>query len=212
MSDQDPTPHSTSEAASARRKARLRQAGFTLTEAIVAAYIVGLLSAVVSTGFVDKREKARLARCMVEQRGIQSAIYTYSPDGMTQPDPEDFWPMAYPSGRPGPYFYLLDGDPNKGHGNDLDGVDEENPGKSGDNRDKIDIRFAIICQHDHGKLGDYVYVTDVGPPQIATKDNDPGYDRFIKWEFGGPGGGGGGGDKDPPGGGGGGGGGKPPKK
>ena len=24
----------------------------------------------------------------------------------------------------GPYFYIIDGDPNEGHGNDLDGVDE----------------------------------------------------------------------------------------
>ena len=83
MSDQDATDHSTPEAEAARRRARLRQAGFTLTEMIVAVYIVGLLSAIVSTGFVDKREKARLARCMVEMRGIQSAIYTYSPDGMS---------------------------------------------------------------------------------------------------------------------------------
>jgi prepilin-type N-terminal cleavage/methylation domain-containing protein len=187
MSDQDAISHSTSEVEAARRKARLRQAGFTLTEAIVAVYIVGLLSAIVSTGFIDKREKARLARCMVEMRGIQSAIFTYSPDGITLPYPEDFWPIAYPNGRPGPYFYLLDGDPNKGHGNDLDGLDEENPGKSWENIQEKDIQFAIICQHDHGTLGDYVYITDITPPQIATKDNDPDYERFIKWEFGGPG-------------------------
>ena len=187
MSDQDATHHSTSEVEAARRRARLRQAGFTLTEAIVAVYIVGLLSAIVSTGFGDKMEKARLARCMVEMRGIQAAVYAHSPDGITFPDPEDFWPIAYPGGRPGPYFYLLDGDPNSGHGNDLDGLDEENPGKSWENIDEKDIQFAIICQHDHGSLADYVYLTDVLPPQIATQDNDPGYERFIKWEFGGPG-------------------------
>ena len=187
MSDQDATHHSTPEAEAARRRARLRQAGFTLTEMIVAAYIVGLLSAIVSTGFGDKMEKARLARCMVEMRGIQAAVYAHSPDGITFPDPEDFWPIAYPGGRPGPYFYLLDGDPNSGHGNDLDGLDEENPGKSWENIDEKDIQFAIICQHDHGSLADYVYLTDVLPPQIATQDNDPGYERFIKWEFGGPG-------------------------
>jgi len=190
MSDRDSTRHSTPEAEAARRKARRRQAGFTLTEVIAAVYITALLSAIVTSTFIDKREKARLARCMVEMRGVQAAVYIYSPNGINLPDPEDFWPMAYPAGRPGPYFYLLDGDPNKGHGNDLDGIDEENPGKSWKNREKLDIRFAIICQHDHGDLADYVYVTDAGPPQIATKDDDPGYERFIKWEFGGPGGGG----------------------
>jgi len=190
MSDRDSTRHSTPEAEAARRNARRRQAGFTLTEVIAAVYITALLSAIVTSTFIDKREKARLARCMVEMRGVQAAVYIYSPNGINLPDPEDFWPMAYPAGRPGPYFYLLDGDPNKGHGNDLDGIDEENPGKSWKNREKLDIRFAIICQHDHGDLADYVYVTDAGPPQIATKDDDPGYERFIKWEFGGPGGGG----------------------
>ena len=179
MSDQDEIPHSTSEAEAARQRARRRQAGFTLTEAIVAVYIVGLLSAIVSTGFVDKREKARLARCMVEMRGIQTAIYTYTQDGMSYPLAEDFWPRAYPAGKPGPYFYLLDGDPNSGHGNDLDGLDEENPGKSWENIQEKDIQFAILCQHDHGTLGDYVYLTDDGLPQIATKDNDPGFIRFI---------------------------------
>ena len=34
-----------------------------------------------------------------------------------------------PRMKPGPYYYLLDGT-NKGHGNDLDGVDEENPGNA----------------------------------------------------------------------------------
>ena len=95
--------------------------------------------------------------------------------------------MAFPAGRPGPYYYLIDGDPNKGHGNDLDGIDEENPGKSYLNLEKVDIRFVVLCQHDHGNLANYVYVTDVGPPQIVTADNDPGYENFIKWEYGGPG-------------------------
>ncbi len=172
-------------------KARRRQAGFTLTEMIVVVYVAGLLSAIVTSAFIDQMEKARLARCMSELRGIQSAVFVYSPNGIQIPDPQDFWPMAFPAGRPGPYYYLIDGDPNKGHGNDLDGIDEENPGSSWQNREKLDIRFVVLCQHDHGNLADYVYVTDVGPPQIATTKSDPGYANFIKWEYGGPGGGGG---------------------
>jgi prepilin-type N-terminal cleavage/methylation domain-containing protein len=169
------------------RRNRQRQAGFTLTEMIVVVYVAGLLSAIVTSAFIDQMEKARLARCMSELRGIQSAVFVYSPNGIQIPDPQDFWPMAFPDGRPGPYYYLIDGDPNKGHGNDLDGIDEENPGKSYLNLEKVDIRFVVLCQHDHGNLANYVYVTDVGPPQIVTADNDPGYENFIKWEYGGPG-------------------------
>lgn len=187
MNDRDTTRDSTSQADAVRTRARRRQAGFTLTEMIVVVYVISLVSAIITSTFIDQIEKARLARCMVELRGIQSAVYLYSPNGSNLPDPQDFWPMAFPNGRPGPYFYLLDGDPNKGHGNDLDGIDEENPGKSWENLEKLDIRFAILCQHDHGDLADYVYATDVGSPRIASADDDPNYERFIKWEYGGPG-------------------------
>ena len=47
----------------------------------------------------------------------------------------------------------------------------------------------LVCRHDHGHLCRYVYIEDDGPPQLATRDNDPKYERFLKWENGGPGGG-----------------------
>ena len=75
--------------------------------------------------------------------------------------------------------------PNSGHGNDLDGVDEENPGKS--DPDKKDIKFVVFCEHDHKHLCKYVYAVDEEPPQLASEGNDPGYTAFIKWEYGGPG-------------------------
>ena len=79
------------------------------------------------------------------------------------PTPDQFWNSTWPDGRKhGPYYYLTDGDPNSGHGNDLDGVDEENPGKS--DPDKKDIKYVILCQHDHGDLADFVYLTDEEPP------------------------------------------------
>ena len=44
------------------------------------------------------------------------------------------------------------------------------------------------CEHDHGDLGKYVYLTDEEPPTIVHGDgDDPDYTRFIKWEYGGPG-------------------------
>jgi len=162
--------------------------GFTIVEILIALVIIALLSAIVVPAFINQREKAKLARCMADLRGIQASVWNWTPDGMIFPDAQDFWDEAYGGDRPGPFVYLVDGDPNKGHGNDIDGVDEENPGKS--DPDKKDIHFVILCQHDHGGLAEYVYITDEGPPQIVTgSDDDPGYENFIKWEFGGPGGG-----------------------
>ena len=162
--------------------------GFTMTELLAVAIILGLLAAIVSNTAVEYMEKARLVRCMAELRGLQAAVETISDAGKNLPDGETFWSKCWPDGKKrGPYYYLVDGDPNKGHGNDLDGVDEENPGNS--MKDKVDIKYVILCQHDHKHLGKYVYVTDEGPPVVCTDETDPGYTKFIKYEFGGPGGG-----------------------
>ncbi len=169
-----------------RPKSARRQAGFTLTEILVAMVIATILLTIGVRLFQNQREKAELVKCMAEVRGIQAAVFSMG-DGRYIPKPQYFWDNTWPEGRKhGPYYYIVDGDPNKGHGNDLDGVDEENPGAS--DPDKKDIKFVIFCEHDHGSLGKYVYLTDEEPPTIVRSDDeDPNYTRFIKWEFGGPG-------------------------
>jgi len=168
------------------------QRGFTLSELLVVVFLIGLLSAIAINKFLDFFERARLARCTLELRGIQEEVWDAYVDTGTFIDPATYWEIKWKGRRPGPYFYLVDGDANKGHGNDLDGIDEENPGNSGGKRKGKDIKFVVLCQHNHKHLGDYVYLVDNEPPEIADRDNRPGYERFIKWEFGGPGSGGGG--------------------
>ena len=55
-----------------------KQGGFTLTEVIVVVYIVAVLAAIVINTSLDSIEKARLARCMVEDST------TDGPGGETQ--------------------------------------------------------------------------------------------------------------------------------
>jgi hypothetical protein len=162
---------------------------------LVVVFLIGLLSAIAVNKVVDSLEKARLARCKLELRGMQEAVWDAYVENGAFPDPETYWQVQWRGRRPGPYYYLVDGDANKGHGNDLDGIDEDNPGASGDKRKGKDIKFVVLCQHNHSHLADYVYIVDHEPPMIADENNDPGYERFIKWEFGGPGNGGGGGGK-----------------
>jgi len=165
---------------------RSRGSGFSLTELIVVVNIIGVLSAVVIPTMMDKLHKARLARCMVELRGIQSGLYLIAEPGTTFPEVATFWAAAFPGGRSGPYYFLSDAeDPNAGHGYDLDGFNEQNPGET--ERSAKDIKFVLVCRHDHGHLCRYVYIEDEGRPQLATGDNDPKYERFITWEEGGPG-------------------------
>jgi hypothetical protein len=176
------------ERAAARKKIRRGQAGFTVAELTIVVYIIGLLSMITINNVLDTIEKARLARCLVEVHNIQTAIWNSSDMGVEMIAPAAFWGSHFHGFKPGPYFYLVDGDPNSGHGNDLDDIDEQNPGDSADNRTKKDIQFVVVCQHDHKYLADYVYGEDQEPPRIAVGGSDPNYDRFVKWEMGGPGG------------------------
>ena len=162
------------------------EAGLTLVEVVGIVFLIAILSTISVSMFQNQREKVKLVRCMAEIRGIQAAVMNMG-DGRYIPSPETFWESAFPNGRKhGPYYYIVDGDGNRGHGNDLDGIDEENPGDS--DPDKKDIKFVIFCEHDHGDLGKYVYLTDEEPPTVVHGDgDDPDYTRFIKWEYGGPG-------------------------
>jgi prepilin-type N-terminal cleavage/methylation domain-containing protein len=165
---------------------RDNESGFTIAELAVAMMLISILS-VLALGIMNNRvEKAKLAACMIDLRSVQSTVWSLS-DGVTWPLPKDLWQYMWAGKRPGPYFYLVNtSDANSGHGNDMDICDEENPGKSGDNRDCKDIEFVIVCQHDHRTLAKYVYIEDEGPPTIAGWDKeiapDPGYDKFIKWQ------------------------------
>jgi hypothetical protein len=54
----------------------------------------------------------------------------------------------------------------------------------------------VVCEHNHHHLAKYCYITDYGVPQIATEEDDPGYQKFINRGGGKkPGGGTGGGKK-----------------
>jgi type II secretory pathway pseudopilin PulG len=166
--------------------------GFTLTEVTVLVFMLGIVTVIVTQSVLNSIERARLVKCMAELRGIQAAIIMDSDRSRHFEDPATFWATHFHGKKPGPYYYLLDGDPNKGHGNDLDGIDEENPGNSAENRDREDIKFVVLCQHNHKHLGSYVYCVDGEPPVVVGGEGgapDPKYTRFIKYEFGGPGGG-----------------------
>ena len=151
----------------------------TLIELLIVIVLVGVLAAGVVKAVGDKLHKARLSRCFVELRSIQSTVLQETYETSHIPLQSTFWEEQWGGRKPGPYFYLTDAeDSNTGHGNDLDGFDEQNPGAAP--REEKDLKFVILCQHDHAHLARYVYVEDEGPPTIALGPNNPHHDVFVK--------------------------------
>ncbi len=158
------------------------QRGYTVIELVIVLWFISVLS-ILALGLANGRiEKARLAKCMVDLRSIQSTAWAHS-DGTRFLGPNEFWDVAWAGKKPGPYYYLPDNeDPNAGHGNDIDTYDEQNPGKA--QRTDKDLKFIALCQHDHRNLAKYVFVEDEGPPTIALwGNNDPHYDRFVHGNY-----------------------------
>jgi hypothetical protein len=171
--------------------------GFSLIELLAVVNIIALIVSMMVPQWMEWIQKAWLARCHAELKGIQAGVYMVTLPDTVFPSSDDFWDTIFPGAKPGPYHYLVDNDDaNNGHGNELDGWDEGNPGNKEPPPDYVDLCWVVVCEHNHHHLAKYCYITDYGVPQIATEEDDPGYQKFINRGGGKkPGGGTGGGKK-----------------
>ena len=147
--------------------------GFTLIEGLVCVAMVSVMAAVVIPAVYNEFEKAKVANCLAELDGMRAMAYSLG-DGRYVPTPDQFWAEGYPNAEPGEYYYIVDSeDHNKGHGNDLDGCDEDNPGNS-PRCPGMDVKFVVFCSHDHGQHAKYCYGTDgTSPMAVGWDDPDP---------------------------------------
>jgi len=140
--------------------------GFTLSETIVVVFLVAILTAIVVGSVQHQIERARMANCMVELRGIQAAAWHDIGDGADAIDPDAFWKSHYRGTKPGPYALLVE------------------PGRAGKESGDSPV-FVAVGRHDDWAPGTYVFVEDDKPPQIVTgPDGDPGYGGQVDWETG----------------------------
>lgn len=146
--------------------------GFSLNEMLIAMAIIGILSVVVIGEVRNAIEKARLSACLANMVTIRETVWANCDGGLDFPDADQLWNGVYGGHGPRGFWYAIDNDdPNKGHGNDLDGFDEQNPGNAP--RKDENIYFVLACEHDHKHLADYVYLQDDGTPQIAMPGDKP---------------------------------------
>jgi prepilin-type N-terminal cleavage/methylation domain-containing protein len=158
------------------------QGGFSATELLIAVHIVGVLAALALNAYSGMLERARLARCMDELRGIQASMWHQSDHGRLFPNATAFWENYKGNTEAGPYVVLVDGNPAEG-GIDLDTAFSQGTGSTGGGHGRRSVEFVVVHPAGFGKLAEYVYIEDSGPPTIVTgPENDPGYRRFAVWD------------------------------
>jgi prepilin-type N-terminal cleavage/methylation domain-containing protein len=174
----------------------MNEKGFSVVEMVIVVAVVALVSVIVISKVFGIQSAASTVKCAANIAAFSSEIELLGIDG-TIPTQEDvrnltLWQTKYKD-----YWYLPNNsDFNKGHGNDLDGCDEENPGKSSKNRECIPMKFVIVCGHQtHGDNSDakYVFKIDEMPPFIVPYEErrhtylqdakwwpnkDPGFDKW----------------------------------
>jgi len=158
---------------------RSGERGFSLNELLIVVAILGILSVAIAGEIANAIEKAKLSACMANMVTIRETVWANSDGGLDFPERAILWNDIMRGSGPRGYWYALDNDdPNKGHGNDLDFYDEQNPGKSP--RVDKNIYFVLRCEHNHGRLADYVYLEDEGPPQLAMGKDQPRWNKFYR--------------------------------
>lgn len=173
------------------------QKGFSVVELIIVIAVVGLISVILINELVGAQDAATTVKCLADLEAFASEVQmialTGPPPTTKQVRDHSAWDKKFKN-----YHYVPNNkDNNMGHGNDLDGCDEENPGQSSKNRTCIPMRFVVVCKHaTHGNNSDakYCFKVDGLPPQIVPYDavrhtylqdakwwpgDDPGFDTWI---------------------------------
>ena len=153
--------------------------GFTLSETIIVVFLVGILTAIVVTSVHHSIERARMASCMMELRGIQAALWHDSEGGNRKIDPETFWKTHYKGSKPGPFVLMTDSGAVAGS------ESSGSPGSGAAADGQGESPFVVVGRYAHWAPGQYVYIEGDQPPRLVTgPEEDPGYGEQIDWEAG----------------------------
>ena len=149
----------------------MRKNGFTLLEIIIVIAVIGIL-AMIAFSMLNTSDETRLIKCNADMEAyitMTEQIREQTP-GHRAPTREEMYGWMEREGKHrDPHFHYVpnNSDHNKGHGNDLDLCDEENPGKSLDNRECLDVLYVWVCDHNHTDLAKYVFGSNTWGPVIV---------------------------------------------
>jgi prepilin-type N-terminal cleavage/methylation domain-containing protein len=125
--------------------------GFSLVEILIAMALIALV-AMIATKALNPTPEARVIACQADLRALWGSVELMRGNGpaptwdQIQAEMGHRWDKHY-------HYIPNNDDKNSGHGNDIDYCDEQNPGKSTDNRNCLNLDFVIVCDHDHSDAG-----------------------------------------------------------
>lgn len=175
--------------------------GFSVLETVIVVMFIGLVASIFIPKYMGVSQAATTVKCAANLLSFATEIEFLSLEGPSPTQAQlEASDIGWPNGKRKDYWYIPNNaDSNSGHGNDLDGCDEENPGESLPNRECVPMKFLIVCKHtSHGDQGDakYLFITDMYPPMIVPFEEhrhtylldakwwpkeDPGWDQWIGW-------------------------------
>lgn len=135
--------------------------GFTLIEILVVLAVIGIIAAI-GYSVLNTTNETRMIACTADLYAMETIVeMTYMDTRPWVPTWEQV--QAKADGRWKEHYHYLpnNSDHNKGHGNDLDLCDEENPGKSMTHRECLNIQWVIVCDHNHGDLAKYNFAVSL---------------------------------------------------
>jgi prepilin-type N-terminal cleavage/methylation domain-containing protein len=161
--------------------------GFSVVELLVVVAILGII-AVIANKVINTTNETRVVACVDELWSMETIVeQVFEQTRPWTPTWEQVQEMA--GNRWDPHFHYLpnNSDRNKGHGNDLDLCDEENPGASLSTRDCLNIPWVIVCDHDHKDLVAYnfavgmdrVYSVATNTPKKMKRPYVPAEPAFL---------------------------------
>ena len=131
------------------------QKGFSMMELVVSVATIGIL-VLATSSYLNTVKESRMIACTADLHTMETMVeQVYEQSRPWIPTWEAVQGLAGARWKDHYHYLPNNTDLNKGHGNDLDLCDEENPGKSLQNRNCLDIQWVIVCDHDHGELGKY---------------------------------------------------------
>ena len=181
MKNPDPRKTAPRSSGSRQLESHQRMSGITLLEILLALAVIGILATFIVPRMLCALERSHLTKTIKEIEYARDVVETYMVDSAWPPETleQAYEQVTAGSRLPSGVFYCSGwySDPNKGHGNDCDFYDEQNPGGSnpGEKQGTAGVKYIMRTDTDLAprcSKVDFVWLRccDAAPEVVKTGD------------------------------------------